>query len=166
MDRAQKEQTVSALNKDLLSSDGTVLTHNLGLNAADITDLRRTIRGINGHVLVAKNRLIALALNGTKYEGLKDQLTGPTTIVYGDDIYALTKAVVKFAKNNEKLKIVAGSSGSDIMDAKAVEAMSKLPSLNEMRATFIGLLQAPASKMARVLHVYATKEESGEQPAA
>lgn len=165
MDRAQKAQTVSDLNQSLQAASGVVLTHNLGLNAADIADLRRKVRGANGCFLVAKNRLIALALKGTQYNGLDGQLTGPTAIVYGEDIYALTKTIATFAKGNEKLKIIAGAAGSEIMDAKAVDAMSKLPSMNEMRSMFVGLLQAPASKMARVLNVYATKE-SGEETAA
>lgn len=165
MDRAQKEQTVSELNQALQAAGGVVLAHNLGLNAADIASLRKQVRGTQARFQVAKNRLISRALKGTQFDALDSHLTGPTAIVYGEDIYALTKTMVTFAKGNEKLKIVAGASGSEMMDAKAVEAMSKLPSLNEMRAMFVGLLQAPASKMARVLHVYATKE-NGEASAA
>lgn len=80
--------------------------------------------------------------------------------------FALTKALVGFAKTNDKLKVIAGAMGSDILDAKAVDALSKMPSLNELRGTIIGLLQAPGSQIARVLNAYATKEGNGEQPAA
>lgn len=165
MDRAKKAQTVSDLNQNLQSASGVVLAHNLGLNAADIGDLRKKVRGANGRFKVAKNRLIARALKGTQFDGLDDKLVGPTAIVYGEDIFALTKTIVAFAKANDKLKVVGGAMGSEILDAKGVDALSKIPSLNELRAKIVGLLQAPASKMARVLNAYATKE-SGEQPTA
>ncbi len=164
--RAQKAQTVGDLNQNLQKAAGVVLAHTLGLNAADISNLRRKVRGANGRFKVAKNRLIARALEGTQFKALDANLTGPTAIVYGDDIFALTKALVGFAKTNDKLKVIAGAMGSDILDAKAVDALSKMPSLNELRGTIIGLLQAPGSQIARVLNAYATKEGNGEQPAA
>ncbi len=165
MDRAQKAQTISSLGQNLQSAGGLVLVHNLGLNAADIGDLRKKVRGANGLFKVAKNRLIARALEGTQFKALDDKLTGPTALVYGEDFFAISKTIVNFAKGNEKLKVIGGAMGSEIFDAKGVEAMAKMPSLNELRATIVGLLQAPASKMARVLNAYATKE-SGEQPTA
>lgn len=165
MDRAQKAQTISTLGQNLQSAAGLVLVHNLGLNAADIGDLRKKVRGANGLFKVAKNRLIARALEGTQFKALEDKLTGPTALVYGEDFFAISKTIVNFAKGNEKLKVIGGAMGSEVFDAKGVEAMAKMPSLNELRATIVGLLQAPASKMARVLNAYATKE-SGEQPTA
>lgn len=165
MDRAQKAQTISDLNQSLQSAGGIVLAHNLGLNASDMTSLRRKVRAADCRFKVAKNRLIARALEGTQFSGLSDKLVGPTAIVYGEDVFALTKAICGFAKGNDKLKIVGGAMGSEILDAKGVDTLSKMPSLDELRATIVGLLQAPASKMARVLNAYATKE-SGEQPAA
>jgi large subunit ribosomal protein L10 len=166
VDRAQKAQTISELNEKLKAANGVVLAHNLGLNAASISDLRKKVRGAGGLFKVAKNRLISRAIQGTSFEKLDDKLTGPTAIVYGEDIFALTKAVCTFAKGNEKLKVVAGAMGSDIMDAAGVEALSKMPSMNELRATIIGLLQAPAGKLARVVNAYATKDGDGEKPQA
>ena len=164
--RAKKAQTVGDLNQNLQGAAGVVIAHNLGLNAADISDLRKKVRGANGRFQVAKNTLIARALEGTQFKALDDKLVGPTAIVYGEDIFALTKTIVGFAKTNDKLKVIAGAMGSEMMDAKGVEALSKMPSLNELRATIIGLLQAPGSQIARVLNAYATKEGNGEQPAA
>lgn len=166
MDRAQKELTVSELNQKLQASNGVVLAHNLGLNAASISDLRKKVRGANGRFKVAKNRLISRAIKGTSFEKLDDKLVGPTAIVYGEDIFALTKAICTFAKGNDKLKVIGGAMGSEIMDAKGIEALSKMPSMNELRATLIGLLQAPASKLARVVNAYATKDGDGEKPQA
>jgi large subunit ribosomal protein L10 len=166
VDRAQKAQAVNDLNKSLLSANAIVLAHNLGLDAGGITTARRNVRAVDCRFQVAKNRLIARALKGTQFEGLSDKLTGPTVIIYGEDMFALTKAVCAFAKGNDKLKVVAGAMGSEIMDAKGIEALSKMPSMDELRATIVGLLQAPASKVARVLNAYATKDSDGEQPAA
>lgn len=166
MDRAQKEQTVAAFSAEIANAGGMFLAHNLGLRAAATTDLRRKGKAAGAKVQVVKNRLVARAIKGTQYEGLTSQLTGPTVIVYGEDPFALTKFLVGFSKGNDKLKVIGGAMGSEMLDAKAVEALSKMPSLNELRATIVGLLQAPASKMARVLNAYATKDEGGEQPQA
>jgi len=165
VDRAQKAQTVSELNQSLQTSAGVVLAHNLGLDAAAITDLRKKVRAANGRFKVAKNRLIARALEGTPFKPLDAKLKGPTAIVYGEDIFALTKAIAAFAKTNDKLKVVGGAMGSEILDEKGVATLASMPSMNELRATIIGLLQAPAGKVARVINAYATKE-GGEQPAA
>lgn len=165
--RAQKAETVADLNQNLQKAAGVVLAHNLGLNAADISDLRKKVRGANGRFKVAKNRLIARALEGTQFKALDANLTGPTAIIYGEDIYALTKTIVGFAKANDKLKVIAGASGDEVMDAKGVEAMSKMPSLNEARAMFVGLLQAAPSQLVRVLEAKITKDGgAGDQAAA
>lgn len=165
--RAQKAQTVGDLNQNLQSAAGVVIAHNLGLNAADISDLRKKVRGANGRFKVAKNTLIARALEGTQFKALNANLTGPTAIVFGEDIYALTKTIVGFAKTNDKLKVIAGATSEELMDAKAVEAMSKMPSLNEARAALIGLFQGAPSQLVRVLEAKITKDGgAGEQPAA
>ena len=166
MDRAQKAQTVGDLNSQLQKSAGVVLAHNLGLNAAEIYSLRNKVRAANGRFQVAKNRLIARALEGTQFKALDAHLKGPTAIVYGEDIFALSKALAAFAKDNEKLKLIGGANGSEILDEKGIKTLASLPSMNELRATIVGLLQAPASKLARVVNAYATKDGEGEKPAA
>ncbi len=168
MDYAQKERTVADLNTALKASEGAFLAHNLGLEAAPIGKLRREVRGAGGRFRVAKNRLVARALEGTTFESLTSQLQGPTALVYGSDPVALAKVLVGFAKENDRLKVLGGALGSQKMDAKGVEALSRLPGLNELRAKIIGLLQAPATKvagvlqapagqLARVVHAHATK---------
>lgn len=165
--RAQKAETVADLNQNLQKATGIVLAHNLGLNAADISDLRKKVRGAKARFKVAKNRLIARALEGTQFKALDANLTGPTAIIYGEDIYALTKTIVGFAKTNDKLKVVAGATIDEIMDAKGVEAMSKMPSLNEARAALVGILQGAQSQLVRVLEAKITKDGgAGEQTAA
>lgn len=97
--RAQKAQTVGDLNQNLQKAAGVVLAHNLGLNAADISNLRRKVRGANGRFKVAKNRLIARALEGTQFKALDANLIGPTAIVYGDDIFRADQGSCWFCKD-------------------------------------------------------------------
>ena len=99
---------------------------------------------------VTKNRLTRLALEGTRFEALTSLFTGPTAIAYSDDPVAAAKVCVEFAKKNEKLTIVGGAMGAQVLDKSGIEALAKLPSLDELRAKLIGTLQAPATKLAGV----------------
>jgi large subunit ribosomal protein L10 len=100
---------------------------------------------------VTKNRLAKIALKGTKFEGLAEQFTGPTAIAVSLDPVAAAKVAVEYANKNEKLQIVCGALDEEALDADAVKALAKLPSLDELRGTIIGLIQAPATKIAGVL---------------
>jgi large subunit ribosomal protein L10 len=109
------------------------------------------MREAGGSFKVTKNRLAKIALKGTKFEGLADQFTGPTAIAVSSDPVAAAKIAVEFAKKNEKLQIICGSLETESLDADAVKALAKLPSLDELRGKLIGLIQAPATKIAGVL---------------
>ena len=100
---------------------------------------------------VTKNRLAKIALMGTKFESLADRFTGPTAIAVSEDPVAAAKIAVEFANKNEKLEILCGALDDEALDADAVKALAKLPSLDELRGTIIGLIQAPATKIAGVL---------------
>ena len=169
MDYAQKEQVVAEMHAAANESEGMFLAHNLGLEAAPIGKIRRDVRTVNAVARVAKNRLVARALEGTKFDALKDQLQGPTMYFYGSDPVGLAKVLVAFAKDNNRLELLSGVVGKDVLDAKGIEALSKLPSLDELRGKLVGLLQAPAQKLAavaqapagqlaRVVNAYATKD--------
>ncbi len=108
-------------------------------------------------VKVAKNKLVKLALDGTDAKGISDLMTGPTCLAYSDDPVAAPKVLVKFAKAKDKLVILGGTMGTTVLDAKAVSSLADLPSLDELRGTLIGLLQAPATKIARTV-----KEPAGQ----
>jgi large subunit ribosomal protein L10 len=110
------------------------------------------MRGAGGQVKVAKNRLVKLALEGTDAKGIADLLKGPTCLAFSADPVAAPKIAVKFAKANEKFVILGGAMGSTVLDAKGVNSLADLPSLDELRGKLIGLLQAPASKIARTLN--------------
>ena len=151
MDRTQKEELVATLNKTFDETEMVVVTHYSGLTVAEISDLRDRIREAGAKFKVTKNRLTRLALKNTKFEGISNLFIGPTAIAYSNDPVAAAKISVEFAKENNKLIVIGGALGSDILDADGVKALATLPSLDELRGKIVGLLQAPASKIAQVL---------------
>jgi large subunit ribosomal protein L10 len=141
---------VTALNEVFSKTGVIVVAHYAGLTVSQMTNLRREMRNAGGSVRVAKNRLAKLALEGTEAKGIADLLKGPTCIAFSEDPVAAPKVAVKFAKANEKFVILGGAMGPTVLDSKAVASLASLPSLDELRAKLIGLLQAPASKIARL----------------
>lgn len=151
MDRAAKSELVAALH-DVFSETGVVVVaHYSGLTVAQMTDYRSRVKAVGGKVKVAKNRLAKLALQDTPASGIADLFTGPTCIAYSQDPVAAAKVAVGYAKENEKLVILGGAMGETVLDANAVKALAELPSLDELRAKLIGLLNAPATKIARTV---------------
>jgi large subunit ribosomal protein L10 len=150
MDRAQKAEAVSTLNATLSSAASVVIVRNLGLTVAQSTVLRQQMRDAGATFKVTKNRLAKIALDGTAYTGLSDLLTGPTAIASSTDPVAAAKIAVEFAKTNDKLEIVGGGMGDTVLDVEGVKALASLPSLDELRAKIVGLVQAPATKLAQI----------------
>ena len=151
MDRAQKQRLVESLRRDLEDVVCLVVTHQSGLDVAEATRLRRQVRGAGARFLVTKNRLARRALAGGPFEGLSPLFTGPTAIAFSRDPVAAAKVVVEFANRNTKLTIVGGGLVGLAMDAAGVKELAGLPSLDELRSTLIGLLAAPARRLAAVL---------------
>jgi len=171
VDRAAKEELVAALNARFAASAAVIVTHQKGLTVAESQALRGAARTAGASYKVTKNRLAKLALKGTKFEGLAELLTGPTALATSEDPVAAAKVCFEFAKKNEKLIIVGGALGGQLLDAKGVESLAKLPSLDELRGRLVGLIQAPASKLAsvtqapagqlaRVFSAYAAKDDA------
>lgn len=152
MDRTEKREVVTALHDVLAKTGVVVVAHYAGLTVAEMTRLRSDMRSAGGQVKVAKNRLVKLALEGTDAKGIADLLRGPTCIAYSADPIAAPKVAVKFAKANEKFVILGGAMGTTVLDANGVKSLASLPSLDELRSQLIGLIQAPASKIARILN--------------
>ncbi|MBB5685622.1 50S ribosomal protein L10 [Sphingobium boeckii] len=169
MDRAQKTELVAELNATFAETSVVVITRNLGLTVAQSTDLRTKMREAGASFKVAKNKLAKLAIEGTQYAPIGDMLTGPTALSTSIDPVAPAKVIVEFAKTNDKLEIVGGAMGDTLLDADGVKALASLPSLDELRAKIVGLIvapatkiatitQAPAAQLARVLAAHAEKE--------
>ena len=151
MNRNEKAELVASLRGTFQEAGLVVVTHNQGLTVAETTALRRKTRNAGASFKVTKNRLTRLALAGTKFEALSSLFTGPTAIAYSKDPVAAAKAVVDFAKDNEKLVIVGAAMEGSVLGADGVKALASLPPLNELRAKILGLLQAPATRVASVL---------------
>ncbi|MGN6495776.1 MAG: 50S ribosomal protein L10 [Tsuneonella sp.] len=157
MDRSQKSESVAQLNSVFNQVGVVVVTRNLGLSVAQSTDLRSKIGEAGASYKVAKNRLAKIALKDTPYEGLEEFLSGPTALAWSVDPVAAAKAAVDFAKANDKLEIVGGSMGGQLLDEAGIKALASMPSLDELRAKLIGLVNAPATKIAQVVNAPAAK---------
>jgi large subunit ribosomal protein L10 len=142
---------VAALGAVFADTSMVVVTRNDGMTVADVTELRRRMRAAGASFKVAKNRLALLALEGTRFDGLAPLMKGPTAISWSKDPVAVAKAAVDFAKTNDKFVLVGGALGSQVLDASGVKALSELPSLDSLRAKLLGLIAAPATRIAGVL---------------
>jgi large subunit ribosomal protein L10 len=149
--RAEKSKVIDDLNGVFGSSGVVVVTHYKGLSVPEITELRGNVRRAGGAFRVTKNRLTKRALAGTAYENLADLFVGPTAIAWSDDPVAAPKAIVEYARKNEKLAIIGGGLGARVLDPDAVKALAELPSLEQLRAQLVGLLQTPAARLVGVL---------------
>lgn len=151
MDRAQKPVVVEELNRVFNEVGVVVVTRNLGLTVAQSTQLRIKMREAGASYKVTKNSLAKIATKGTSYESLSDLLTGPVALASSIDPVAAAKVVVDFAKTNEKLEIVGGAMGDTTLDVNGVKALATMPSLDELRAKIVGLIQAPATKVVQIV---------------
>ncbi len=171
MDRTEKQEFVASLASVFAETSMVVVTRPTGLTVAEATLLRKRMREAGATFKVAKNRLATLALDGTQFEGLKSLMKGPTALAWSNDPVAVAKASVEFAKTNDKFVVLGGSLGSQMLDAAGIKALSELPSLDQLRANLVGMLQTPATRIAgvlaapgaqiaRVLAAYSTKDEA------
>ncbi|WP_028035211.1 50S ribosomal protein L10 [Chelativorans sp. J32] len=170
MERAEKREFVADLNQVFQNTGSVVVATYAGLTVAQMNDLRSKMRAAGGSVKVAKNRLAKIALQGTPSEGIQALFQGQTLIAYSDDPVAAPKVASDFAKGNDNLVILGGAMGATTLDADGVKALASLPSLDELRARIVGMIQtpatriaqivnAPAGQLARVVGAYARKDE-------
>ena len=171
MDRTEKKEAVASLNEVFKKTSVVVVAHYSGLTVAQMQTLRRQMRQAGASVQVAKNRLAKIALEGTDVASIGSLMKGPTLIAYSDDPVAAPKAAVAFAKDNDKLVILGGAMGATALNTEGVKSLATMPSLDELRAKLVGLIQAPATKvvqivqapagqLARVFGAYAAKEDA------
>jgi large subunit ribosomal protein L10 len=171
VDRAEKREFVTGLNDVFKSTGSVVVAHYAGLTVAQMNDLRSRMRAAGGTVKVAKNRLAVIALQGTDSEKMNALFKGQTLIAYSDDPVAAPKVASDFAKTNDKLVILGGAMGATALNAEGVKSLATMPSLDELRAKLIAMIQtpatriaavvnAPAGNLARVFGAYARKDEA------
>ena len=151
MDRAQKQESIEALKSVFADSGAVVVTHYMGLTVAELTDLRGRLRKEGAQLQVVKNTLAQKALGGSIGEAGDALFKGPVAIAFAPDPVSAAKVATQYAKDNDKFTVVGGFMGQQVLDKNSVTALATLPSLDQLRAEFIGLLQAPATKIAGVL---------------
>jgi len=177
LDRTEKRDFVASLAQVFAETSMVVVTRNTGLTVAEVTDLRRKMRAAGANYKVAKNRLAILALEGTRFDGIKPMLKGPTALAWARDPVAVAKAAVEFARTNDKFVVLGGALGTQMLDASGIKALSELPSLDTLRAGLVGMIQTPATRIAgilqapggqiaRVLAAYADKHGAPKDEAA
>ena len=151
MDRAAKTQMVASLGEVFKSTKVVVVAHYSGLTVAQMQTLRRQMRQAGASVKVAKNRLAKIALEGSEVASIASLLKGPALIAFSGDPVAAPKVAVEFARTNERFVILGGAMGTTALDPNGVKALAALPSLDELRARIVGLINAPATKVAQVV---------------
>jgi large subunit ribosomal protein L10 len=174
MDRNQKKELVTNLAKTLGETQVVVITRNHGLTVAQVSDLRTRMRAAGAQFKVTKNRLARIALEGTPYQDIGQMLVGPVGLATSADPVAAAKIAIEFAKTTDKFEIVGASMAGTLLDVNGVKALAELPSLDELRAKLVGLLQVPATKIAqlatapaaKLARVFAAYGDSGNAEAA
>lgn len=157
MDRAAKQEAITDLSGVFKASNVVVVAHYSGLSVAQMQTLRKQMKQAGASVKVAKNRLAKIALKDTDAVAIEPLLKGPTVLAFSGDPVAAPKVAVDFAKANEKFVILGGTMGKTALDIDGVKALAALPSLDELRAKLVGLIQAPATKIAQLVNAPAAK---------
>ena len=150
MDRTEKKGLIDELNGVFQKTSVVVVAHYSGLTVVQLQRLRKQMREAGATVQVTKNRLTKIALEGTDVASISSLLTGPTILAYSDDPVAAPKVAAAFAKDFEKFVILGGAMGTTALDPNGVRALATMPSLDELRSKIIGLIQAPATKLAQL----------------
>ncbi len=157
MDRAEKKEAVVALHDVFSKSSVVVVAQYSGLTVAQMQRLRKQMKQAGASVQVAKNRLAQIALKGTDVASIGPLLKGPTLLAYSSDPVAAPKAAMAFSKDHEKFVVLGGAMGKTALNPDGVKALATMPSLDELRARLVGLLMAPATKLARLANAPAAK---------
>ncbi len=168
MDRTQKADMVDWIG-GVFDKNAVVVIGNGGLTVSEMTELRRELTNAGAGMRVVKNRLAKIAITGKPSEKISDLFKGPTAIAFSEDPVAAAKAVDKYAKKNEKLKILGGSMGAETMDANGVKALASMPSREELlgqivqtimspAANLVSAITAPGAQLAGILETLETRE--------
>lgn len=151
MNRTQKQELIANWRDQWQQAGLVVLVNQVGLTVSEMTDLRRKMRAENASFRIVKNTLAKIAITGTALEGLSSSFTGPVGVAFSQDPISAAKVVDKFASSNNKVKILGGFMDGQVLTQDNVKALAKLPSLDEQRGMLIGIISAPATKIARLL---------------
>jgi large subunit ribosomal protein L10 len=149
--RSEKNEFVQKLKDELSDSSTVIVAHYDGLSVSETDSLRKEMRSNGSKFRVTKNRLTKIALTDTPYESITDLFVGPTAIAYSSDPVAPAKVSVNFEKKLKNFKIIGGSFGGEKIDLNRINFLATLPSLDQIRGKLLGVLNAPAQKIASVV---------------
>ena len=150
MKRSEKKDFVSNLKDEFSSSASIIVAEYSGLTVNESESLRKEMRESGAKFKVTKNRLTKLALAETQFKDISDLFKGPTAVAYSTDPVAPAKVAVSFEKKFDKFKIIGGGYNGEKIDKEKIDFLAKLPSLDELRGKLIGLISAPAQKIASI----------------
>ena len=157
MKRSEKKEFVQNLKDEIDSSSSVIVTHYSGLTVNESEQLRAEMRNNGAKFKVTKNRLTKLALEQTKFKDIADLFSGPTAIAYSDDPVAPARVAVSFEKKLEKFKVIGGGYDGEKINLDKINFLATLPSMDELRGKIVGLISAPAQKIASIV-----KEPAGQ----
>jgi len=157
VERAAKKEAVEQLQAVFKTTGVAIVAHYSGLTVAQMQTLRKQMKQAGAAVKVSKNRLAKIALEGTDVASIGTLLKGPTVIATSKDPVAAPKVAIDFAKTNEKFVILGGAMGATVLNPDGVKALASLPSLDELRGKLVGLIMAPATKLAQLSNAPAAK---------
>lgn len=152
MDKAQKIAFVKELNETLSGVESIVVARYDGTTVSELEELRAEMRKEAGFVQVCKNRLAKIAFDGTPFTNLEEFMTGPTILTMSTDVVSAAKIAQKFASAHKTFEILGGAMGETKLDVAGVDTLSKMPSLDEIRAKLLGTLTAPATQLVRTIN--------------
>ena len=170
MNKEQKKNYITEMTAQFENSKAVMVTHYQGLTMPQLDELRLKMREHGIVFKITKNRITKLALEKTKCKDLTNLFTGPTAVAFGKDAIISARILHKFSKDNEKLKLLGGIMGNEVLDQAGVQNVANLPTLDEARAKIVGILATPASKFVSILLARSEKmsnlaaENSEKQP--
>ncbi len=157
MNKESKKNYIEEMKKVFSSNEAVMIAHYQGLNVVQLDELRKELRE-NGIIFkITKNKITKLAVKDTPCKELEKFFTGPTAAAISSDAFLSAKILSRFAKKNDKLKIVAGFMDGEVLDQSKVAEMALLPTLDEARAKIVGILAAPAQKIISILLAHSKK---------
>ena len=150
-----KQGVVSEIQSKLTDSSSTVVAEYRGLSVAEITELRRALREENVDMKVYKNTLTSRAAEAAGFDDLKEVLTGPNALAFGEDETAAARVMAKFAKKHKALVLKGGIVEGKVVDVNTINELSALPNREGMLSMFLSVLNAPISSFARAVNAVA-----------
>lgn len=159
LNRSEKEAVVGEVAALAAKAQTLVMAEYRGITVADMTKLRVAARGAGVDLSVLKNTLARRAVQGTAFESVGEQMTGPLIYGFSVDAVAAAKVVAEFAKTNDKLVIRGGAYGGKALDVEGVKQLASIPSKEVLLSQLCGLLMSPVSRTAVVLGALAKKKE-------